>query len=324
MSEIEKEAKIELIPLKKLKPLSIQLGVIDHETEAMLREDMRKTKRIDPVWVRVLTAEEKEECKAKYPQAEFEIIDGHKRFRNAELLHWETVPAIVFDVSREEAYAIAYRKNKERGAIDPMLEALYFKHLYIDLKLPAHKIAEMFDINEKYVYNVLKRVQIQPEATREIVRQTAIAKPLTGKHLEAIASAPPEVQLPLTKKVIEEHLSAKEAKIVAKAATAKPTILELPKPKLVEEAKKMVTPPPPPTPPKPIEEIALTELKKDYPAILVDYVFTRYKGKLIKDVIKATIWVAWWKKLTEAEREEVVQEAVKMAGEKGYEEPIVG
>jgi hypothetical protein len=53
-------------------------------------------------------------------------------------------------------------------------------------------------------------------------------------------------------------------------------------------------------------------------------VFTRYRGKLLKDVIKAVIWVAWWKKLTEAEREEVVQEAVKMVGEKGYEEPVVG
>jgi ParB family chromosome partitioning protein len=322
MAEIKKEAEIELIPLRKLKPLPIQLGVIDHETEAMLREDMRKTKRIDPVWVRSLTIEEKEECKAKYPQAEFEIIDGHKRFRNAELLHWETVPAIVFDVSREEAYTIAYRKNKERGAVDPMLEALYFKHLYIDLKLPAHKIAEMFDINEKYVYNVLKRVQIQPEATREIVRQTAIAKPLTGKHLEAIASAPPEVQLPLTKKVIEEHLSAKEAKIIAKAATAKPTILELPKPKLVEQAKKIVTPPPPP--PKPIDEIALTELKKDYPTIIVDYVYTRYRGEFLKDVIKAAIWITWWKRLTEAEREEITREAIRMAGERGFKEPIIG
>jgi len=322
MAEIEKGAEIKLIPLRKLKPLPLQISVINYETETMLREDMRKTKRIDPIWVRKLTPEEIEECRSKYPQAEFEVIDGHKRVRNAELLHWEKIPALVIEASREDAYAIAYRKNKERGIVDPMLEALYFRHLYIDLKLPAYKIAEMFDISEQYVYSVLKRTQIQPEATREIVRQAAIAKPLTGKHLEAIALAPSEVQLPLTKKVIEEHLSAKEAKIVAKAIAEKPTILELPRPKLIEEAKKIIKPPP--SPPKPIEKIALTELKKDYPAILVDYIHTRYKGKFLKDVIKAAIWVAWWKKLTEAEREEAVQEAIKMAGEKGYEEPVTG
>lgn len=237
MAEIGKEAKTELF-IRIIKPLPMQLGVMDYETEAMLREDMRKTKRIDPIWVRKLTPEEKEECKARYPQAEYEVIDGNKRFRNAELLQWETIPAIVLDVSREEAYEIAYRKNKERGKIDPMLEALYFKHLYIEKKLPAFKIAEMFNISEKYVHKVMKRVRIQPEAARELVRQTAIAKSLTGKHLEAIASTPPEKQLPLTKKVIEEHLSAKETKIVADAVAKKPAILELPKPKLVEEAKK--------------------------------------------------------------------------------------
>jgi ParB/RepB/Spo0J family partition protein len=324
MAEKEKEAEIELIPLRKLKPLPMQIGIIDYETEAMLREDMRKAKRIDPVWVRKLTHEEKEECKAKYPQAEFEIIDGHKRFRNAELLHWETIPALVYDVSREEAYAIAYRKNKERGTIDPMHEALYFKHLYIDLKLPAYKIAEMFDIHEKYVYNVLKRVQIQPEVTREIAKQAAIGKPLTGKHLEAIASAPPEVQLPLTKKVIEEHLSAKEAKIVAKAATAKPTILGLPKPKLVEEAKKIVTPSPPP---KPIEELAYEKargLMEEYTSLLVDYVYTRYHGELLKDVIKAVIWLTW-SKLDETTREEIVKQAIENVKKAGrFEEPVTG
>jgi ParB/RepB/Spo0J family partition protein len=318
------EAKIELIPLRKMKPLPMQLGTMDHEIEAMLREDMRKSKRIDPIWARKLTIEEKEECKAKYPQAEFEIIDGHKRFRNAELLHWETVPALVFDVSREEAYAMAYRKNKERGAVDPMLEALYFKHLYVELKLPPYKIAEKFDVSEKYVYQILKRVEIQPEATREIVRQTAIAKPLTGKHLEAIASASPEVQLPLTKKVIEEHLSAKEAKIIAKAAAAKPAILELPKPKLVEEAKKIVRPPPPP---KPMEELAYEKargLMEEYTSLLVDYVYTRYHGELLKDVIKAVIWLTW-SKLDENTREEIVKQAIETVKKAGrFEEPVTG
>jgi hypothetical protein len=76
--------------------------------------------------------------------------------------------------------------------------------------------------------------------------------------------------------------------------------------------------------PKSPEEIAMTALRRDYPTILVDYVFTRYQGEFLKDVIKATIWYIWWKKLTEEEREEAVREAIKMAGEKGYEEPVVG
>jgi hypothetical protein len=66
------------------------------------------------------------------------------------------------------------------------------------------------------------------------------------------------------------------------------------------------------------------EMKKDYPTIIIDYVYTRYRGEFLKDVIKAAIWVTWWKRLTEAEREEITREAIRMAGERGFKEPVIG
>ncbi|MEM3553983.1 MAG: hypothetical protein QW658_03390, partial [Candidatus Bathyarchaeia archaeon] len=66
------------------------------------------------------------------------------------------------------------------------------------------------------------------------------------------------------------------------------------------------------------------ELKEHYPMILIDYIYTRYKGKYLKDVIKASIFIVFWEKLTEEQREEVAQRAIKMAGERGFEQPIVG
>ena len=324
MAEVEKGAKIELIPLRAIKPLPLQLTTIDPEVERMLLEDMRKgSERIDPILVRRLTSEEKEACKERYPKAEYEVIDGHKRLRNAELLLWEQIKAIVVDVSRDEAFEISYRKNKERGTVDPMLEAIYFKHLYIDKKLPAFKIAEMLSLSEKYVRRVIARVGIETEAVRKIVRQAVIGKPLTGKHLDAIAKTPPEKQPVIVEKIAKEGLTAKEAKIVAEAVAKKPAILELPKPKLVEEAKKITTPPPPP-PPKP-EEIAYEkamEAKQYYPATMVGYIYERYKGEHFQDVLKAATWLLW-SKLTEEEREKNTAEAIKL-GSRGFKEPISG
>jgi ParB/RepB/Spo0J family partition protein len=327
MAEVEKGARIELIPLRAIKPLPLQLTTIDPEVERMLLEDMRKgSERIDPILVRRLTLEEKEACKERYPKAEYEVIDGHKRLRNAELLLWEQIKAIVVDVSRDEAFEISYRKNKERGTVDPMLEAIYFKHLYIDKKLPAFKIAEMLSLSEKYVRRVIARVGIETEAVRKIVRQAVIGKPLTGKHLDAIAKTPPEKQPVIVEKIAKEGLTAKEAKIVAEAVAKKPAILELPKPKLVEEAKKITTPPPPP-PPKPeeIREKLIKELEGYYPPIIIDYAYTRYKGGLLKEVIKASIFYMFWEKLNEAQREEVMEKAMKEVEEKGkFVEPVIG
>ena len=327
MAEIEKGERIELIPVRAIKPSPFQLTTIDPEVERMLLEDMRKgVESVDPIRVRPLSAEEIEECKGKYPHALYEVIDGHKRLRNAELLHWEKVRAYVMNVSRDEALAIAYRKNKERGTVDPMLEALYFKHLYVEKKLPAYKIAEMFSLSESYVRLALSRVKIDTEAVRKIVRQTAIGKPLKGKHLDAIALAPPEKQPALVEKIVEEKLSAKEAKIVAEALAKKPEaekLLELPKPKLVEEAKKLTAPlPPPPPSPEEVAEKAVKEFKPYYPMTMIASVYKRYKGINLRDVLKATVWLLW-SKLPEDEKDKIISEAIKL-GEKGFEEPIVG
>jgi ParB/RepB/Spo0J family partition protein len=252
MAEIEKEAKIWLIPLRKIKPLPLNVNLIDHETDKMLLEDMRRNPEgIDPIIVRRLTPEEREAAKERYPFAEYEIIDGHKRFANAQLLHWDTIPARVLEVSREEAFETNYRKNRERGTIDPMAEALYFKHLYIDQKMKAEEIASKFNLSEDYVRKVLARVGIKPEVARRIMWEIRAGHPITGKHLEVVAKAPEDKQEKVVEAIIKKGLSAKEAKLVVDALTKKPeateTLLELPKEKLVEEAKKIAPPPPPPS-----------------------------------------------------------------------------
>ncbi|MGB9778778.1 MAG: hypothetical protein ACPLW8_05180, partial [Candidatus Bathyarchaeales archaeon] len=128
--------------------------------------------------------------------------------------------------------------------------------------------------------------------------------------------------------IAEKGLSVKEARKVAKALATKPEaverILELPKPKLVEEAEKIVMPPVKPKTPEESAYERAMELKEHYPTIIIDYIYTRYKGKFLKDVIKASIFIVFWEKLTENEREEVSQKAIKMAGEKGFEEPVIG
>ncbi|GAI34141.1 unnamed protein product, partial [marine sediment metagenome] len=49
----------------------------------------------------------------------FKIIDGFNRWKAANELAWKTIPVEIRDVSLEEAKVINYRKNSERGTIDP-------------------------------------------------------------------------------------------------------------------------------------------------------------------------------------------------------------
>lgn len=328
MAETGKEGRIELIPIEQLKPLPMHFTVIGREEEDMLREDM-KTKdlnSIDPLLVRRMTPEEIEEAKEKYPHAKYEIIDGHTRWEIAKLLKWSEIRAVVKECGRDEAYIINYKRNKERGFVDPMLEALCFNHFY-QKGYTASQIADMFHVKESTVWKVLQRLRVGKEARRRIVQQAFMGKPITAKHIEVVATLPEDKQPKLVEAVAEKGLSAKEARKVAKALITKPEvaerILELPKAKLVEEAEKIVTPPIKPKPPEEIIFERAEEARRHYPPIVVDYVVTRYKGKNLEDVLKAVFWKLW-SRLDEAGRESVTAEAIKLAGEKGFAQPIVG
>jgi len=246
---------IELVPLEFIKPLPMHFSVIGHEENLMLRADMTRIEskglyNIDPILLRIMTPQEIEECKAQYPLVHYEIVDGHQRFEAAGELGWRQIRAIVISCSREEAYAINYKKNRARGKIDPMREAVYFRHLNEDLQLTQDKIAEMIGIDQSSVSRILKRIKVSKEARREIMRHAypIVRNQITGTHLEVIASIPePEKQVQLVDSIMEGKLSAKQAEQAKKAIEK-----GLPKEEVIKAAKA-------PTPP--VGEIEIGEVK---------------------------------------------------------------
>jgi ParB/RepB/Spo0J family partition protein len=356
----QSEQRIELVPLEQIIPLPGNITVMGREEDMMLRTDMTRLEskgryRIDPILLRRLSSEEIAQIRAKQPwsQAKYQIIDGHSRWRAARELGWTQIRAIIIDCTLEEAYAINYMKNRARGTVDPMREAAYFRYLHEVKKMRIDQIAEKFGISHKEVDRILSRIKVSEEARKKLSEGSALT--LSPSHYEIVGSVtepekqkalaevivseelttreaqlaktaiekglPPEKTVKLVKAVKREKLKPKEARKVIEAVAQKPElaekIVELPKPLLVEEASKVTAPP---------EEPLKTamQLKEYYPMILIDYVYTRYKGKYLKDVIKASIFFVFWEKLTESEREEVAQKAIKMAGERGFEEPVIG
>jgi ParB/RepB/Spo0J family partition protein len=360
----EAKEEVQTIKLVEVVPLPYNVsGRLDSELDQMLRTDMGRAEKglykIDPILVRRLTEEEIQKYKEKNPWAKFMLVDGYKRWEAARELGWHNIRAIITDTTLDEALEFNYKKNKIRGTVDPLRESAYFTEL--SKKMTVDKIAEKFGMSPRRVLQILSRLRIYDE-TRQTIKKLhsetgftmlaphyevlgTVEKPEIQKQLatviakeelsrreaevakEAIEKGlPPEKTVKLLKKAKHEKLTPKEAKVVVEAIAKKPeveTLLELPKPKLVEEAQKIITPPPPP--PSPEEELLkkFSEEKRHYPKIMVDYVCTRYRGERLKDVLRAVVWLLW-SQLDEAKREETVQKAILMGGEKGFEEPIVG
>jgi ParB/RepB/Spo0J family partition protein len=134
----------------------------------------------------------------KDPADGYVIVDGEHRWTAAKELGWETVRCEVRYIDEEEAKGICYRKNKDRGTIDPLKEAALFKG-ELDLGLGQKEIAEKFLVDPSTVSHRLSLLKLAPEVVKQVTEMPHGT--LTTSHLEAIASLQPPDQ----KKVIDEE-----------------------------------------------------------------------------------------------------------------------
>jgi ParB/RepB/Spo0J family partition protein len=144
--------QVALIPTEKIHFMVLNPNVMDAETFQRLVDDLRKhgVQSMDPVLVRPL------------PNHEFEVVNGESRTKAALRLGARMVPGFVAKLTVDEAEVLCYRKNAERGTLDPLKEARLF-----DAERKKHRtakqIAAKFGATKDYVVNRLKLLAITPE-----------------------------------------------------------------------------------------------------------------------------------------------------------------
>ena len=118
----------------------------------------------------------------------FVIVDGEHRWRAARELDWKTMPCEVRNIKEDEAKAISYKRNRERGTIDPLKEALLFK-TEVDKKLPQKKIAEKYLIDQTTVSRRLSLLKLSDKTIQAI--RSMPRGIITPSHMEPIATLIP-------------------------------------------------------------------------------------------------------------------------------------
>jgi ParB/RepB/Spo0J family partition protein len=122
----------------------------------------------------------------------FVIVDGEHRWTAAKELGWDLLRCDVKDITEEDAKGICYRKNKDRGSIDPFKEAALFKS-EVDAGLTQKVIAEKFLVDPTTVSHRLSLLKLAPEVKEKI--SMLPRGTVTPSHLEPIASLPEEEQV---------------------------------------------------------------------------------------------------------------------------------
>jgi ParB/RepB/Spo0J family partition protein len=178
-------------------------NVMKEEEYEALKQDMHihGVNGVDPILVSIkkifygsgpLTSEE-------YSGHGYVIIDGEHRWLAAKELGWKTIRAEVTSIREEEAKTLCYRRNRERGTIDPFKEAALFKS---ELGMMTQKaVAGKYGVDQSTVSHRLSLLKVDSEILKEIHELPRGI--VTTSHLEPLATLHPDDQKQLANKIVK-------------------------------------------------------------------------------------------------------------------------
>ena len=126
----------------------------------------------------------------------YELVAGERRCRAARRAELTDIPAIVVDISDEEAGAWALVENLQREQLDPIERASGFAALRDEFGLTAGEIAEQVGMNRSSVANFIRLLELEPEIRAML--SSGEGAGLTaghGKALLTLAAGEPRLEL---------------------------------------------------------------------------------------------------------------------------------
>ena len=146
------------------------------------------------------------------------IIAGERRFRAARMAGLNEIPAIVKDVSTQQAKEIALIENLQRENLDPVEVAVGYKSLMESFSLTQDEISKKLSIPRSSVANSLRILNL-PDSVLELVKTGE----LSLGHAKVVLSVTGESrQLSLAQEIDEKNLSVRQAELLAKKMQKEP------------------------------------------------------------------------------------------------------
>lgn len=136
----------------------------------------------------------------------YELIAGERRFRAAQRLKLEKIPAVVKDVEPEETLELALIENLQRRDLNPIEEALAYQDLLGKYQYTQDELAKRLGRDRSSITNTLRLLRL-PEAVRAYV----ISGKISMGHARAIlAIEDRELQLKVATEIAQGELSVRE------------------------------------------------------------------------------------------------------------------
>jgi ParB family transcriptional regulator, chromosome partitioning protein len=145
------------------------------------------------------------------PQGGFELIAGERRWRAAQMAGLSRIPAVVKDVSDEQASAMALIENIQREDLNPLEEAFALQRLRDEFQLTQQQVADAIGKSRVAVTNLLRLLNLSPPV-RDLLQSGA----LEMGHARALLSLTSIDQERLAHEVVDRHLSVRQTEALVR------------------------------------------------------------------------------------------------------------
>lgn len=199
-NEIPKNKQIQDLPLARIHPNRFQpRHAFSSESINELAQTLREEGLLQPIIVR----EDGEE---------YEIIAGERRFRAAQSLGWEKIPAIVNNLSDQQTASLALIENLQREDLNPIDEATAYENLMELNSLTQAQLAKDIGKSQSYVANKLRLLKLDPQ-----IQEALASGAITARHGRALLALSSDQQKQALEQILSENLNVKQTEeLVAK------------------------------------------------------------------------------------------------------------
>lgn len=185
-----------------------------------LADSIRRTGLMQPIIVRPIAA-------GRTDRYDWELVAGERRLRAAEIAGVQRLPALVRELSDEEAAEWALVENVQREDLNPIDRAIAFHRLVSDFGLTHGQIAERVGLERSSVANLVRLVELE-EPIQELVAQGK----LTMGHARALLGWPPGAKrIELAERVAREEWSVRRLEQAFHQMMSGPRVVAPPAPR---------------------------------------------------------------------------------------------
>jgi len=138
--------------------------------------------------------------------SQYRIIVGERRWRAAQKAGLKRVPAIVRMIPREQQLEVSLIENLQREELNPLEIANAYQRLIQELDMTQQDVADKVGKDRTSVTNYLRLLKLPAEVQEKL----ASDKISMGHARALLALENPELQVSLTRQVVDKQLSVRD------------------------------------------------------------------------------------------------------------------